>query len=66
MNYVSEIVFDNKKVIPARKLQSLVYNHLREELGLKSQVSCNIPRQVAVSYKTIVELVKHGLNYGKK
>ncbi|AGB48357.1 transposase, IS605 OrfB family, central region [Methanomethylovorans hollandica DSM 15978] len=66
MNYVSEIVFDNEKVIPARKLQPLVYNHLREELGLKSQVSCNIPRQVAGTYKTIVELAKQGLSYWQK
>ena len=38
MNYVSEVVFQNGKVIPARKLQGLVYNHLRERIGLKSQV----------------------------
>jgi predicted transposase len=66
MNYVSEIVFDNGKIIPARKLQPLVYSYLREELGLKSQVSCNIPRQVAGSYKTIVELAKQGLSYWQK
>lgn len=58
MNYVSEVVFQNGKVIPARKLQGLVYSHLRERIGLKSQVSCNIPRQVAGSYKTLVEQIK--------
>lgn len=58
MNYVSEVVFQNGKVIPARKLQGLVYNNLRERIGLKSQVSCNIPRQVAGSYKTLVEQIK--------
>ena len=58
MNYVSEVVFQNQKVIPARKLQGLVYSHLRESIGLKSQVSCNIPRQVAGSYKTLVEHIK--------
>jgi IS605 OrfB family transposase len=58
MNYVSEAVFQNGKVIPARKLQGLVYSHLRERIGLKSQVSCNIPRQVAGSYKTLVEQIK--------
>jgi putative transposase len=58
MNYVSEVVFQNQKVIPARKLQGLVYSHLRESIGLKSQVSCNIPRQVAGSYKTLVEQIK--------
>ncbi len=58
MNYVSEVVFKNEKVIPARKLQGLVYSHLRESIGLKSQVSCNIPRQVAGSYKTLVKQIK--------
>jgi putative transposase len=29
MNYVSKIVFENEKVIPARKLQGLVYGYLR-------------------------------------
>jgi len=58
MNYVSEVVFQNGKVIPARKLQGLVYSHLRERIGLKSQVSCNIPRQVAGSYKTLIEQIK--------
>ena len=58
MNYVSEVVFQNGKVIPARKLQGLVYSHLRESIGLKSQVSCNIPRQVAGSYKTLLEQIK--------
>ena len=62
MNYVSAIVFENGKVIPARKLQPMVYSHLREKIGLKSQVSCNIPRQVAGTYKTIVELAKIGMS----
>ncbi len=38
----------------------MVYSHLRENIGLKSQVSCNIPRQVAGTYKTILELIKIG------
>ncbi|WP_269852214.1 hypothetical protein [Methanosarcina horonobensis] len=58
MNYVSEVVFQNGKVIPARKLQGIVYGYLREKLGLKSQVSCNIPRQVAGSYKTLSDQIK--------
>lgn len=66
MNYVSNIVFDNGKVIPARKLQPMVYSYLRENIGLKSQVSCNIPRQVAGTYKTIVELAKIGMSYWQK
>jgi putative transposase len=53
MNYVSNILFDNGKPMGAMKLQKIVYSHLRENLGLKSQMSCNIPRQVAGCYKTL-------------
>lgn len=65
MNYVSNIVYDYGKSIAARKLQPMVYSYLRENLGLKSQVSCNIPRQVAGTYKTLVELEKIGIGEWK-
>ena len=48
MNYVSEIVYNNGKIIPAKKLQPMVYGYLRENIGLKSQVSCNIPSKVTI------------------
>ncbi len=66
MNYVSNIVFENGRVIPARKLQPMVYGYLREKINLKSQVSCNIPRQVAGTYKTLVELEKIGMSYWQR
>ncbi len=44
----------------------MVYAHLRGNIGLKSQVSCNIPRQVARTYKTIIELAKIGMSYWQK
>ena len=44
----------------------MVYAHLRGNIGLKSQVSCNIPRQVARTYKTIVELAKTGMSHWQK
>lgn len=53
MNYVSNVLFDNGKPMGAMKLQKIVYSHLRENLELKSQMSCNIPRQVAGCYKTL-------------
>ena len=46
MNYVSSMVFDNGIIIPARKLQLMFYAYLRENIGLKFQVSYNIPKQV--------------------
>jgi len=66
MNYASSVVFDNGRIIPARKLQPMVYAHLRGNIGLKSQVSCNIPRQVSGTYNTIVELAKIGMSYWQK
>jgi IS605 OrfB family transposase len=53
MNYTSNILFDNGKPMGAMKLQQIVYSYLRENLGLKSQMSCNIPRQVVGCYKTL-------------
>ena len=44
----------------------MVYAHLRGNIVLKSQVSCNFPRQVAGPYKTIVELAKIGMSYWQK
>ncbi|NPE28848.1 IS200/IS605 family element transposase accessory protein TnpB [Methanococcoides sp. SA1] len=58
MNHVSKVLFENGKTMGAMKLQKLVYPYLRENLGLKSQMSCNIPRQVAGCYKTLKEQIK--------
>jgi len=63
INYVSSVIFDNGRIIPARKLQLMVYAYLRESIGLKFQMSYNIPKQVAGTYKTIIELVKIGMRY---
>jgi len=63
MNYVSSLILDNGRIIPARKLQPMVYAYLREKIGLKFQASCNIPRQVVGTYKTIVEFAKIGMSY---
>jgi len=43
----------------------MVYAHLRGNICLKSQVRCNIPRQVAGTYKTIIELEKTGMSHAK-
>lgn len=58
MNYASSIVFQNGKIIGSYNLQNIVYGYLREVIGLKSQMSCNIPRQVSGCYKTLKEQIK--------
>ncbi|WP_321416600.1 transposase [uncultured Methanomethylovorans sp.] len=58
MNYASSVVFQNGKTIGSYKLQNIVYGYLREVIGLKSQMSCNVPRQVSGCYKTLKEQIK--------
>ncbi len=52
LNYTSEIALDNNKLSQAAKLQKLVYRDIRGDFKLPSQMSCNVPRQVAATYKT--------------
>ena len=53
MDYASTVVHANNKPMGAMKLQKLTYAHLRAEIGLKSQMSCNVARQTAGAYKTL-------------
>jgi putative transposase len=57
MNYTSQIVFANGKPMGSDRIQKLSYRYLRNELGLKSQMCCNVARQVAGAYKTLQEQV---------
>ncbi len=61
MNYASKFVYEKGRPVGAMKLQTMTYAHLREALKLKSQISCNIPRQVAGAYRTLKEQVKMGM-----
>jgi len=60
MNYASKFVCESGRPI-GMKLQTMTYAYLRESLKLKSQISCNIPRQVAGAYKTLKEQIKIGV-----
>jgi hypothetical protein len=53
MNYASQIVFDNGRPMGSDRLQKATYRYLRNELGLMSQMSCNVARQVSGAYKTL-------------
>ena len=57
MNYASQIVFDIGKPIGSGQLQKLSYHYLRNQLNLKSQMACNVARQVSGAYKTLQEQV---------
>jgi putative transposase len=51
LNYSSGIAFEQGKVSSISKLQKLVYYDIREKFKRLAQMSCNVPRQIANSYK---------------
>jgi putative transposase len=61
LNFTSEAAFDNDKSSNGAKLQKLVYNELRARFGLGSQMACNVPRQVAATYKSLWTKVKQNV-----
>jgi putative transposase len=66
LNYASTIAFDNGKSSNGAKLQKLVYNNLRSDFKLGAQMACNVPRQVAATFKTLVAKVKQNNEAIKK
>ena len=57
MNYASQIVFDIGKPVGRGRIQKLSYHYLRNQLNLKSQMACNVARQVSGAYKILQEQV---------
>ncbi len=53
LNYASTAAFDNGKTASGNKLQKLVYREIRASFGLPAQMACNVPRQVANTYKVL-------------
>ncbi len=58
LNYASRIAFENNKMTSGVALQKKVYNQLRSVFGLPAQMSCNVPRQVGATYKSLWTKVK--------
>ncbi len=58
LNYASRIAFENNKMSSGVALQKKVYNQLRSIFGLPAQMSCNVPRQVGATYKSLWTKVK--------
>jgi len=53
LNFVSKIVYENGKPISANNLQRICYPILRNKIGHKAQMACNVCRQVAGAYKSM-------------
>jgi len=66
LNYTSVIAFDNGKSSNGAKLQKLVYNNLRSDFKLGAQMACNVPRQVAATFKALMTKVKQNSEVIKK
>lgn len=58
LNYASRIAFENNKMYSGVALQKKVYNQLRSIFGLPAQMSCNVPRLVGATYKSLWTKVK--------
>ena len=58
LNHASNVAFENNKMSSGVALQKKVYNQLRSVYGLPAQMSCNVPRQVGATYKSLWTKVK--------
>ncbi len=53
LNYASGVAFENNKMSSSVSLQKKVYDQLRSVFGLPAQMSCNVPKQVGATYKSL-------------
>src|SRR5713226_4423228 len=65
LNYVSRYAFEHGKLSSADRLQKGTYHEIRVLFALPSQMACNIPRQVAASYKGLWTKLKQNLAHRK-
>ncbi|MCT4604775.1 MAG: transposase [Marinisporobacter sp.] len=66
LNYTSKIAYYNNLVSSFNKLQKLVYNDLRKQFSLKSQMACNVCSVVASTYKSMKSNQENTLAIYKK
>lgn len=66
LNFTSRTAFANGKLSNAITLQKLVYRDLRAQFGLSAQLACNVPRQVAATYKGLWTKVKQNAQHRAK
>ena len=58
LNYVSKYAYEHGKMSSGRTLQQNCYDDIRLKFGLPAQMACNVPRQVAATYKGLWTKVK--------
>lgn len=57
-NLVSQYAFDNNMMISSNTLQRNLYHTVRDQLELKSQMTCSVMKTVAARYKTVKEQLR--------
>src|SRR6266700_2126243 len=65
LNYVSRYAFDHGKRSNAERLQQGTYREIRTLFKLPAQMACNVPRQVAATYKGLWTKFKQNLVHRK-
>src|SRR2546423_8021385 len=65
LNYVSRYAFEHGKLSNAERLQRGTYRDIRALFGLPSQMACNVPRQVAATYKGLWTKLKQNREHRK-
>jgi putative transposase len=63
LNYVSRYAFEHGKTSSNDRLQQGTYHEIRVLYGLPSQMACNVPRQVAGTYKGLWTKLKQNLEH---
>src|SRR5713101_1392964 len=65
LNYVSRYAFEHGKTSNTDRLQKATYHEIRVLFTLPSQMACNVPRQVAATYKGLWTKLKQNLVHRK-
>jgi putative transposase len=65
LNYVSRYAFEHGKMSNTERLQQGTYHEIRVLFTLPSQMACNVPRQVAATYKGLWTKLKQNLVHRK-
>jgi predicted transposase len=65
LNFVSRYAFDHGKLSNVERLQHGTYRDIRVLFHLPSQMACNVPRQVAATYKGLWTKLKQNLAHRK-
>jgi putative transposase len=65
LNFVSRFAFAHGKLSTAERLQQGTYRDIRARFKLPAQMACNVPRQVAGTYKGLWTKLKQNLAHRK-